>query len=171
MYRSILSVFAILMITSLTGHVAFSKDVVSDEDCSNRVQKICGDGSIAQCFQDDSKWSTVGMECEGAVQTLIENESDADAQSDTVITAVGMEGFAYGGKLRQGPSMNTPKKASIALGDKITVLEDSGVWMNNYKWFKVRTPRGTGYLWGGIFCLPGDLLPEGVADNCQMLNQ
>ena len=160
-----------LCVILLSGQVAFSMESASDEECSNRVQKVCGDGSVAKCFEDDSKWKAVGGECEGAVQTLIENENDANGQGASQITAVGMDGIAYGGKLRKGPGMDTPKTASIIRGDKISILEDSGVWMDQYKWFKVKTPRGTGYLWGGIFCIPGNELPEGVLDNCQLLKQ
>lgn len=159
-----------LMVILLSTQFAHAKEAVDDEICATRVQNVCGGAFLGKCFQDDSKWSEVGAECEGAVQTLIENEREAIEQGAGEITAIGMDGIAYGGKLRTGPGMDTAKKASIKIGDRITVLEDSGIWMNNYKWFKVKTPRGTGYLWGGIFCIPGDVLPDGVADNCQMLN-
>ena len=171
MFRILSCLSFALVLSAFSGYAAFSMDAASDEECAQRVQKVCGDGSVAKCFEDNSKWSKVGSDCEGAVQTLIENENDANGQGAAQVTAAGMDGVAYGGKLRKGPAMDTPKIASVILGDKIKVLEDSGVWMNDYKWFKVKTPRGTGYLWGGIFCVPGDVLPEGVFDNCQLLKQ
>ena len=146
----------------------------NDEYCAQRVAEVCGDNqSIGDCFQDQRMWSSVGSECQGAVQTLIENEREAteQQQSDSSISAVNLYGFSYGGVLRAGPTMDAAKVASIQKGDEVEVLEDPGVWMNGYKWFKVRTPHGTGYHWGGIFCITGDTLPEGVFDNCQFMNQ
>ena len=87
------------------------------------------------------------------------------------MSAVGQFGFSYGGQLRKGPGMEFAKQASVFKGDQVEVLEDTGVLFDGYKWFKVRTPRGIGYHWGGIFCITGDSAVDGVFDNCEYMNQ
>lgn len=167
---AIKSSVALALLLGLASGNALAKEKITDEVCSQRVAKLCGDASVAQCFTDETKWNKIGSECEGTVQMLIENENDAN-NAQNQITAEGMDGIAYGGILRKGAGMEEAKKASLQRGDKIHILEDPGIWMDDYKWFKVKTPKGVGYLWGGIFCIPGDVLPEGVLDNCQLLNQ
>jgi len=151
----------------------------SDEVCAQRVSDLCGAVAIGKCFDDPSMWDAIVTDCHGAVQTLIENEREANEQSaapeiDTgtnTVSAVGQYGFFYGGQLRMGPGMEFAKQASVLKGDQVEVLEDTGVVFDGYKWFKVRTPRGTGYHWGGIFCITGDNAVDGVFDNCQYMNQ
>ena len=151
----------------------------TDEICAQRVSDLCGDKSIGKCFEDQSMWTYIVTDCHAAVQTLIENEREAREQNNNsdeqdtgsnMLSAVNLFGFSYGGQLRKGPGMEFAKQASILKGDQVEVLEDTGVWSDGYKWFKVRTPRGTGYHWGGIFCITGDQPAEGVFDNCQLMN-
>jgi hypothetical protein len=143
-----------------------------DEVCALRVRAVCGENvAVGKCFADNSKWADVGAECEGAVQTLIENENEANQAEGKLPSAVGYAGFSYGGQLRKAPAMDAGKKASMQRGDPIEVLEDTGIWMDGYKWFKITSKRGIGYHWGGIFCISGDTLPEGVFDNCQFMKE
>lgn len=147
---------------------------MSDEECAEHVAQQCGPMSLDQCFKDDSMWNKIDQDCTAYVQTNIENAREAteqDTQQNTTYSAVGMDGYSYGGQLRMGPGMEFAKQASVTQGEPIKVLADTGVWMDGYKWFKVRTSQGTGYHWGGIFCIPGDVPAEGVLDNCEMLNQ
>jgi hypothetical protein len=73
--------------------------------------------------------------------------------------ATGSGGFtakSWGGVVRSGPAMDSKKLASLTEGERILVIESSGVEMNGYPWFKIRY-RGNniGYQWGGIICPVG----------------
>jgi len=139
----------------------------SDEYCSQRAREICGDNqTIGDCFQDQAMWTNLGSACTGAVQTMIEGEREA-TQQDNNYSAVNLYGTSYGGVLRSGPGQEFSKVASVHEGDSVEVLQDPDVWMDGYKWFKVRTPQGVGYHWGGIFCIQSDTAPAGVFSNCQ----
>jgi hypothetical protein len=138
----------------------------SDEFCSQQARQICGENqTIGDCFDDERMWDSLDPECTGAVQTMIETEREASQPENA--DPVNLYGTSYGGILRSGPGQEFSKVASLREGDSIEILEDPGVWMDGYKWFKVRTPRGVGYHWGGIFCVPGDTPPAGIFSNCQ----
>lgn len=77
-----------------------------------------------------------------------------------------MTGMSYGGVLRSGPGMDHSRVASVREGDHLDILEDTGVWFNEYKWYYVSTPQGTGYHWGGIFCVNKGTPIEGIFQTC-----
>lgn len=84
-------------------------------------------------------------------------------------TATGSGGFAaksWGGVVRSAPSMDSKRMASLTEGERISVIESSGVVMNGYPWFKIRY-RGnkTGYQWGGIICPIGKPV-QGTFQQC-----
>lgn len=137
-----------------------------DDYCSQRARALCGDNqTMGQCFEDQDMWGNLDADCTGAVQTMIETEREAsEAPNDS---AVNLYGTSYGGVLRSGPGQEFSRVASIREGDSIEILEDPDVWWEGYKWFRVRTPQGVGYHWGGIFCIPGAAPPAGVFSNCQ----
>lgn len=61
-----------------------------------------------------------------------------------------------GGAVRSGPGMEFKQIGSLRPGEKITVVEDAGVEMNGYRWFKIRFGANkTGFQWGGILCPTG----------------
>lgn len=72
-------------------------------------------------------------------------------------------GVSYGGRLRARPSMDGAPIGSLADGSHVTVLRDTGVWMNGYSWFELaRSGHALGYQWGGILCVedgPGGTRP------------
>lgn len=133
--------------------------------CEQAVAKLCRPGEIGACFEDEAKWTLLPEGCTGDVQTMIEMEREAKAEQEATpldqLTA-----FSYGGILRQGPSMDSPKKASLRPGQPIRILEDPDIWFDQYKWYKVQTKSGTGYHWGGIFCTQGGTKPDGVLYDC-----
>lgn len=150
--------------TLICGSSAFAQD----EYCNVQARKICGDNqTISQCFEDQAMWDNLDPNCTGTVQTIIENEREATQQQHNNDSAVNLYGQSYGGVLRSGPGQEFSKVASVHEGDSVEVLEDPEVWMDGYKWFKVRTPQGVGYHWGGIFCIPSDTPPAGVFSNCR----
>ncbi|NDW03478.1 SH3 domain-containing protein [Jiella pacifica] len=151
--------------------------------CQDLVEKLCGRVSVGRCFQDESLWASVSSQCSGDIQTMIEMEREALEQQaeDRNTRPRGNEnpahrqtagqsreiqrGLSYGGILRAGPGMDYAKLGSLQPDDDINILEDTGVWFNDYKWFKVDSPIGVGYHWGGIFCTEGRA-PEGVLSSC-----
>lgn len=137
------------------------------------VEDLCGKTPVMQCFADDAQWSKIPERCQGDVQSMFEAENDsaaaedaapADGEADTAIAD--LSALSYGGVLRAGPGMDSRKKASIRLGQRIELLEATGIWTDDYQWFKIRTASGTGYHWGGIFCTSGGPKPEGVLYDC-----
>jgi Bacterial SH3 domain len=60
---------------------------------------------------------------------------------------------SWGGKLRAGPGMKFAQTGSLQEGENVTLIENTGVMMNGYNWFKIRRAKGQeGYKWGGILC-------------------
>lgn len=60
---------------------------------------------------------------------------------------------SWGGVVRAGPSMDDQRIDSLGESEEITLLQESGVWMNDYQWFQIRYRDGQiGYQWGGIIC-------------------
>jgi len=63
------------------------------------------------------------------------------------------EAASWGGIVRAGPSTDTPRLDSLSEGEAITLVENTGVRMNGYDWFRIEYRDGrTGFQWGGIIC-------------------
>lgn len=74
--------------------------------------------------------------------------------------------MSLGGRVRSGPGMDYTRLGSIAQGMPITLLENTGVMMNGYPWFRIRVATGeVGYQWGGIICDPAARV-SGVFERC-----
>lgn len=144
-----------------------------DEACMQAVEDLCGKTPVMQCFADEAQWGKIPEHCHGDVQSMFEAENDSAAaegaeQADgpAATSIENLSALSYGGILRAGPGMDSKKKASIRLGQPIELLEATGIWTDDFQWFKVRTGSGTGYHWGGIFCTKGGAKPEGVLYDC-----
>ncbi|WP_454287941.1 SH3 domain-containing protein [Rhizobium arsenicireducens] len=144
-----------------------------DEACMRAVETLCGKSTVMRCFAEEAQWGKVPERCHGDVQSMFEAENNsAAAESATpaggrAITPIkDLSALSYGGILRAGPSMDSKKKASIRLGQPIELIEATGIWTDDYQWFKVKTASGIGYHWGGIFCTMGGVKPEGVLFDC-----
>jgi hypothetical protein len=75
-------------------------------------------------------------------------------------------GKSYGGRLREGPSMDARSAGSLPEGARITIIYNSGTTFNGYDWFVIETSKGVrAYHWGGIICSKGQYLP-GVLQAC-----
>lgn len=62
-------------------------------------------------------------------------------------------GKSYGGKVRGGPGLQYQQVGSLREGDRIRILNGTGIMMNGYEWFQIRYGNGrTGFQWGGIMC-------------------
>jgi len=143
---------------------------VSDA-CMRQAEEACGREPIVECLARQDMMLRVDQICEGDFQAMIEmareaqdeafeNNAQRASQDDTIT------GVSYGGVLRSGPGMKFGKVASLQEGDPVDIIEDTGVWFNEYKWYKVSTHRGHGYHWGGIFCVNLDTQIEGIFGKC-----
>lgn len=78
------------------------------------------------------------------------------AAAGTAAAAASFPAGSWGGIVRAGPGMNFPKVTSLKEGDPVTVIENTGVMMNGYPWFKITYgAKKTGFHWGGIMCAVG----------------
>ncbi|WAP69408.1 SH3 domain-containing protein [Jiella pelagia] len=173
-------IFAAASLVIAAGSIAPASAQGFAPACQNLVKELCGRVSVGRCFQDESLWASVNPQCSGDIQTMIEMEREAGEQQteDRNTRSRGNErptrrqqaaeiqrGLSYGGILRAGPGMDYAKLGSLQPDDDINILEDTGIWFDEYKWFKVDSPIGVGYHWGGIFCTEGRA-PEGVLSSC-----
>jgi len=66
---------------------------------------------------------------------------------------IAVPGQSWGGKLRSGPGMDYEQVGSLYEGNSVTLLLNTGVAMNGYDWFRIRTADGReAYQWGGLLC-------------------
>ncbi|SFD78874.1 hypothetical protein SAMN04488523_102398 [Sulfitobacter brevis] len=139
-----------------------------DPVCQQNVRDLCGATDIGTCFQDGSMWSSVYNECVGDIQTMIEMDREFRIQqrNDAQSVRLNVLGYSYGGILRAGPGMNYGKIGSLAEGEQLFDLVDTGITFDGYSWFKVSTSIGEGYHWGGIFCTEGTRPANGVLAGC-----
>lgn len=73
----------------------------------------------------------------------------AHAQSSTFPVEAG----SWGGKVRTGPGSSFKQVAGLKEGDTVTIVENTGVQMNGFPWFKIEFGDGqSGYKWGGVLC-------------------
>ncbi|MFM9942478.1 MAG: hypothetical protein ACKVP7_23620 [Hyphomicrobiaceae bacterium] len=64
-----------------------------------------------------------------------------------------VQGRSLGGIVRRQADQASPRVASFRENEPITILKNTGVVMNDYAWFQVRSATGvTGFQWGGIMC-------------------
>jgi hypothetical protein len=165
-----------LLLASAWSTVSYAQ---MSRDCDRQAQELCGNDPIVACMRNrEDLMNAMGRKCIGDLQTMIEMDREArteqaeqdeaferNAQRDTQDDT--MRGVSYGGVLRAGPGMKYAKVASLQEGDPIDILEDTGIWFNEYKWYRVQTHRGSGYHWGGIFCVEADTQIEGIFQKCQ----
>ncbi|GEO84129.1 MULTISPECIES: SH3 domain-containing protein [Alphaproteobacteria] len=173
MRQTPISITALATVFILFGSSLPSRAQGYDEACMQAVEKLCGRTPVMRCFSDDAQWSKIQERCHGDVQSMFEAENDSATAEGAApvdgkaITSIGdLSALSYGGILRSGPSMASKKKASLRPGQPIRLLEATGIWTDDYQWFKVKTTSGTGYHWGGIFCTAGGAKPDGVLFDC-----
>jgi hypothetical protein len=165
-----------LLVALAAPGAALQAQAQSQEDrCNAFVSQHCGKRAVGECFAGDADWQAVPQACVGDVQTMIEmaREAKAQEQEDAALDRPGLVdrldqayGRSYGGVLRKGPGTSHPKLASVAPGERIRLLENTGVDFDGHAWFRVNTAHGEGYHWGGIFCSDGDAPRPGVLTVC-----
>ncbi len=76
-------------------------------------------------------------------------------------------GRSFGGNLRAGPGTQFADVGSTFNGQPITILQNTGVFMNGYTWFVVQLQNGQqAHQWGGILCAPGQFLQGAFNEGC-----
>ncbi len=140
--------------------------VTGPGDCLEIVMPVAG-GSVVSLFDEGSNAGE-----EGGQQTSCPAGTVPVPETDNCVPASGgggaslpMYGRSLGGVVRGGPDMGSRKVASLKEGDRIEIVEDTGVAMNGYTWFKIRWKGKTGYHWGGILC--SDAALGGALQVCQ----
>jgi len=79
-------------------------------------------------------------------------EASADA-AGSPHDPIEMPGESWGGRLRSGPGMDYDQIGSMAESDSGTIVQNTGIAINGYDWFRIRTAGGKeGFQWGGIVC-------------------
>jgi hypothetical protein len=90
-----------------------------------------------------------------------DNEGDDQSAANFPVDA-----GSWGGIVRAGPGQQYAKLTSLAQGEGITLLENTGIVSNDYPWFRIRyRGKREGYQWGGIICSIGDQV-EGTFETC-----
>lgn len=151
-----------------SGNVRYWTALAQDLEtwCRDDALTRCGDPdmSLAICMDEFDLWPVVPNECIGDLQTMIEMDREFEQQQSGITL-----GFSYGGALHDGPGPERGEMGSLLASDWLEIVEDTGIWLDGYKWFLVETPIGTGYHWGGNFCTEGEDVIEGVYGTCDQL--
>lgn len=159
--------------------------------CEDHARRSCGDEarnlSLADCMNEYDAWPSLPNECVGEIQTMIEMEREALADTGRRRQEPGLQGggpwtgseprrrgergwnmmgYSYGGILREGPGVQFRRVGRLRDGEPFDILDDTGIWFDGYKWFRVSSSQGTGFHWGGIFCTEGGEAVEGVFGSC-----
>jgi hypothetical protein len=158
-------VAAVLSVAYLNAASAQDSD-----QCYKIAAILCGNEGLAPCMAKPNMMSQLPAKCAADIQPMVEMGREAQAEQDAAIEQNArndtLTGMSYGGVLRSGPGMDHRRVASLREGDHLEILEDTGVWFNGYKWFAVATPQGTGYHWGGIFCVDRATQIDGIFSKC-----
>ncbi len=67
-----------------------------------------------------------------------------------------LPGITFGGNLRSGPGANFPLAGNTQERQRVSLLQDSGIYFNGYSFWLIQLPNGQqAYQWGGLLCAPG----------------
>lgn len=97
---------------------------------------------------------------------VVKQRKIAVPRVDWVKTLLNVPAVSLGGKLRSGPGTTFKTLGIINKSTEVILLEDTGVWMNGYEWFRLQGEGITGYQWGGLLCSKG-LELDGVYQRCE----
>ncbi len=74
---------------------------------------------------------------------------------------------SWGGKVRSGPGTKYRQTGSLREGEAITLVRNTGQFMNGYPWFEIRFRNARrGYKWGGLLCGFGEPI-SGLHRTCK----
>lgn len=152
---------------SICGNAQIAK---LDRDMSNAFYALIGrlsQSEQSRLKSDQRQWLGQRNRC-GRNDSCIEreyydriaalNEWEAPGAPPAQPAGFPYPGQSWGGIVRSGPGTNYAKIGSLAEGTPLTILSDTGVDFNGYRWFQIRWGSRTGYQWGGIICPKGRAL-------------
>ncbi|MBV0912874.1 SH3 domain-containing protein [Anianabacter salinae] len=95
-----------------------------------------------------------------------EKVAGAPVPSGAATDAFPKRALAMGGNLRAGPGTQFSDVGSVAYETEIVLLQDTGIVMDGYTWFRIQLPNGvSGFQWGGIICAPFEPV-AGLLEDC-----
>ena len=110
------------------------------------------------------------VECRFQGEPVMEEEEARilpDLSDDMAWPPLNAMGFSLGGKVRSGPAMDAPQVDSLQYKEPVVLIQNTGVEMNGYYWFKISYGEGEeGYQWGGIMCSDA-LHVIGIYETCE----
>lgn len=136
-------------------------------DCLEIVMPVAG-GSVVTLFDEGSNSGEEGVgqtSCPAGTVPVPETDNCLPSSSSTGSARLPMYGRSLGGIMRKRPDTASSRIASLRDGDRIEILEDTGIGMDGYTWFKIRAKGRTGYQWGGILC--SDAALDGSLEVCK----
>lgn len=78
-----------------------------------------------------------------------------------------IEAGALGGNVRAKPEIDAERVAKLEPGESVVLVENSGIVLNGYPWFKIEFRNGkTGHVWGGILCAR-QIAVAGLRNQCE----
>lgn len=135
-------------------------------------QTSCPAGTVPVPETDNCIPASEASGEEGQAQTSCPEGTVPVPETDNCVPAgdssgasLPMYGRSLGGVVRSKPDMSSKKIASLKDGERVEIVDDTGVTMNGYTWFKIRWKGRTGYHWGGIMC--SDAALGGVLEACR----
>ena len=112
--------------------------------------------------QTTQSWRCKGVLWQFALVLALALTSPAAAQVGARI-----EAGALGGNVRAAPKISSERVAKLEPGERVVLLENSGVALNGYPWFKIEFRSGqTGHVWGGILCAR-QVAVAGLREQCE----
>jgi hypothetical protein len=74
---------------------------------------------------------------------------------------------SWGGVVREGPGQNYRKVTTLQQGERVMLIENTGVMWNDYPWWQIEYGANfSGYQWGGILCSLNAPM-EGIYETCE----
>jgi hypothetical protein len=107
-------------------------------------------------YPEGDAWMEASFRADNQCKNNTDYGSSEPPPSDAAAGSFPVEAGSWGGVVRSGPGREFSHLASLAEGERITLIENTGVVLNDYPWFRIRY-RGIrdGYQWGGIICSAG----------------
>lgn len=158
--------------------------VEANNGWSAELEFVEGDASVAT---GSGRWKNVGGAYSGKRVSIDMNQQDLTLRMTMSVTDGSVPGAvkatyrctdpgrvkqakgpatlpkaaSWGGVVRSGPGMEYRRITSLRENERISLIENTGVMMNGYPWFRIRyRGRKAGYQWGGIICSRGAAVRE-----------
>ncbi|MBV0912816.1 hypothetical protein [Anianabacter salinae] len=123
-----------------------SVNITFSHDLSAGVIGATANGNVAS--DGDGNRTTIGCE--------LTTTDAASRPADPVM--IDTAGLSFGATIFEQPDPNSAVLLVTAEDSGIQVMMDTGVEMDNFRWFFVDHAGVSGYHWGGNMCVPGAMV-------------